>query len=795
MTAAAVALSLVAAGSVFTATGAAAATRVTDSFNRTVATGWGTSTSGAAWTTSSSRVTSVRDGAAAVLQAPGTATVQSIRSLAATDSILSATVWPEKATTTGNGSTISLALRSDGKYSYQARVGFGRSGVNLWISRFDGSSGREVVLRSLKPIKELPAGAHVRAEFSLTGTSPVKIRARIWTDGAAKPEWQASFDDASAQRIARVGYPAISTYLSSSSRSNTVRIDDVDISDAASPTPTPTPPPTPPVANGSVGSAPVGSTSYPVPARAIFVAPRGTQTGSGTANDPYGSAAYAVSRAPSGSTIVLRGGTYREYVYVGFNKALTIQAYPGEAVWFDGSSPVTGWARSGNTWVKTGWTHRFDHSVSFTAGRDDTSRFVDDTNPLAGYPDQVWIDDQALRQVGSASAVTAGTFFVDEGGRRLVIGSDPNGRRVEASTLARAFKVQGKHTTLRGFGVERYATTVSMMGAVTAEVDDISLENMVVRDNATIGVYAWNDVKNFRRLTVTGNGLMGLGVNKAADVSLTDSVIARNNAQRFKPAPAAGGVKITEADGVRVDGNIVSDNIGSGVWFDVNSRDIRVTGNTVSDNTTTGVQIELSENAIIADNHLSRNVLGAKIMNSGEVDIWNNTIDAATRALSFAQDERRQPVSGLKSIIPWLLDDVTVRNNVISYGTDSSTCPILAQDSERRLVGAGVGVAMDSNVYFRRDSSTPANLACWANGANGTKSVKTLSELTAFTGNDGNSALWTGTPILSSSLTVRSDVLASPRASLSGLPSDVAASIGVAAGTKRPGAFSPALGR
>ena len=791
--AAAVAFALITTGSV---SAAAAATRVTDTFTRTVAAGWGSSTSGHPWTTSSPGATSVSGGTAAIAQTPGAATVQSLRTVSTTDSTISATVSAVKRTTAGNGSTISLALRSDGKFSYQARVGLGRTGVTLWLSRFDGSSGREVVLRALKPIKSLPAGARVRAEFSVAGTSPVQVRARIWTEGSTTPAWQAVFDDTSSKRITRAGYPAIASYLSASSAANTVRLDDVAVADAAAPTPTPTPtpPPTPPTNTGSsVGSAPVGTTTYAVPARAIFVAPKGTPTGSGTLGDPYGSAAHAVSKAASGSTIVLRGGTYREYVYVGFKKALTIQAYPGEAVWFDGSSPVTGWAKSGDTWVKTGWTHRFDHSVSFTAGRDDTRRFVDEANPLAGYPDQVWVNEKALRQVGSASAVTTGTFYVDEGGKRLVIGTDPTGRNVEASTLARAFKIQGAHTTLRGFGIERYATTLSMMGAVTAEVDDITLENMVVRDNATIGVYAWNDVKNFRRVTLSGNGLMGLGVNNASGVTLTDSIVTGNNAQRFKPAPASGGVKITNAKGARVEGNVVADNIGSGVWFDVNSRDIRVTGNTISGHSTTGIQIELSEKAIIADNHLSRNVLGAKIINSGDVEIWNNTIDAATRALSFAQDERRQADAGLTSIIPWVLDDIRVRNNVLSYGVDSSSCPILAQDSERRLGGAGLGVSMDSNVYYRRDSSTPDNLACWANGASGTKSVKTLAELTAFTGNDRSSALWTGDPILTSSLALRRDVLDAPRAALAALPSDVAASIGVAAGAKRPGAFTAAL--
>lgn len=799
----AVAFLLLATGSP-AAAGAATPLRVSDSFSRTVAAGWGD-----AWAASSPRSTSVRNGSAVVAHSPGKATVQTIREVSVKDAVLSATIWPEKATTKGNGSTTSLTLRSDGRYSYQARVRFGATGVTLWVSRYDGGTGKEVVLRTMKTVKNLPAKTRIRADFAVSGSSPVNLRARMWVAGAKKPDWQITVDDTDRKRITRAGRAAIASYLSASSPATTVRVDDVALTDAMPPqapakptTPTkptkPTAPaappqPTAPSTGSSVGSAPVGTARYAVPAGAVFVEPKGTQTGSGTKSDPYGSAAYAVLKAPSGSTLVLRGGTYREYVSVGFRKALTIQAYPGEAVWFDGSSPVTGWERSGNTWVKSGWTHTFDHRVSFVAGRDDTRRFVDAANPLAGYPDQVWVDDMPLRQVGSASAVTAGTFFVDERGKRLVIGSNPAGKDVEASTIARAFKLQGKHTTLRGFGIQRYATTVSMMGTVTAEVNDITLENMVIRDNATIGVYGWNDDKNFRRVTLTGNGLMGLGVNGAARVTVAESIIADNNSQQFAPAPASGGMKITNADGARIERNVVADNQSAGVWFDVNSRDIRVTGNRVTGNATTGIQIELSEKAIIADNHLSGNHTGVNIINSGDVEIWNNTIVSSWRAAGFSQDARRQAAPDLASTVPWVLDDVTFRNNVVSIATDSSGCPILAQDEERKLRGAAVGVSMDNNVYHRPASGGPANFACWANGSAGTEGLADLAEFRAFTGNDARSALWVGSPIVSPSLTVRSEVLSAPRATLAALPAGVARAVGVGAGTKHPGALSAPL--
>src|SRR4051794_23008756 len=78
------------------------------------------------------------------------------------------------------------------------------------------------------------------------------------------------------------------------------------------------------------GSVAVGTTSYAVPAGAVYAVPNNAPGGSGTASSPYQSAQTAVEKAPSGSTVVLRRGTYREYLRIPAGKRLTVQSYPGE---------------------------------------------------------------------------------------------------------------------------------------------------------------------------------------------------------------------------------------------------------------------------------------------------------------------------------------------------------------------------------------------------------------------------------------------------------------------------------
>lgn len=536
------------------------------------------------------------------------------------------------------------------------------------------------------------------------------------------------------------------------------------------------------------GSVPVGEASYDVPSDAVHVVPEGsTSSGDGSDSSPISGAQRAIDSSPSGSTLVLHEGTYTESLAVPFSKTLTIQAAPGEAVWLDGARNVDGWSRSGDVWTAP-WSAFFDSRVSFSVDQDETSWWVNPAHPMAGHPDQVWVDGAPLTQVGSPDLVTPGTFYADQAGQRLVIGDDPTGRVVEASALAKALKIQGEGTTVRGLGVKRYGTTTALLGAVSAEVDGITLENMVIRDNATVGLFIWNDDKTINNLTVTGNGLLGIGVNASENLSVTNSLVTANNAARFNHKPVAGGMKISRGTNVTVANSIFSANIDStGLWFDVSSSKLRVSNNVLADNGREGLEVELSNSAIVAGNHISRNGNnGLFVFDSGDVDIWNNTFTGNLKTITYMQDERRQPVEGLTSSIPWVTSDIVVRNNVMAYGT--GPCPVLTQDLTGRWSGQDFGVAQDANLYHRSSSASPANFACWADGAKGTRGFRDIESFRAHTGGDARSVLLEGGEIIdpaTGALTVPNPVSTYP------LPVAIAESIGVEAQTPTVGAVLP----
>ena len=543
----------------------------------------------------------------------------------------------------------------------------------------------------------------------------------------------------------------------------------------------------PPATNSAAGSLPIGTARYGVPSNAVYVTPGGANSGSGTLSAPYKSVQHAINKSPSGSTLVLRAGTYYESIFVPGGKKLTIQSYPGEAVWFDGSSRVTGFSKSGSTWAVSNWNYDFDSRVSFNSNLDESHRFVDPAYPMAGHPDQVWINGVAQRQVGSASQVSAGSFFVDKKARRLVLGSDPTGKSVDASTLTKAIKVQGQGTTLRGFGVRRYATTVNMMGALSVEVANNTLENLVVTQNASVGVYAWGANNKFNKLTVSENGLMGGGANGANGLVVNQSKFVNNNTEKFKQAPVSGGLKVTKSDGIVVSHNVFEGST-MGLWLDESVYDASVVGNVARNNTRTGILIELTEKAVVANNYIVGNDRGLTIYNAGSIEVWNNTFSGNERTLQFLQDSRRQTNSGLTNKIPWITRNVQLSNNVLSYGAGS--CPVLTQDMSAVKYGNDFGITFNANLYQRASASAPANLACWANGASGTRSFKTLALFKGHTGSDAGSAELTGSPALSKDLALTPAAAAAKGLSPRAIPATIAAKIGVTANTARTGALS-----
>jgi parallel beta-helix repeat protein len=628
----------------------------------------------------------------------------------------------------------------------------------------------------------------------------VTLRARVWQRGSSVPSWQVTGIDAGSQRITGAGALSLVGYTSTSSSGATLRFD--DISATSSTAVTAPPPPAP--AGASSGSAPVGGTSYPVPAGALFVAPTGSDAASGTSGSPLRSVARAITVARGGQTIVLRAGVYHEALTVPDGKTLTIQPYPSEAVWLDGSRVVAGWAQSGSVWRSDGWTTQFDSSPTFTRGAPDGTsanwQWVNPAYPMAAHPDQLWIGGKPQQQVSSLSKVTPGTFFADYPNKRLYVGTNPTGSTVRASDLQKALVIQAQGSVVRGLGIRNYAPSVPDLGAVSLQRPGVTLENVTVDSSATIGVSVQATDATLRNVTVTRSGLLGVHANYADRLVLDHARVDGNNAEHFNTTPVAGGVKITRSRTVSVLGGAYTANVGSGLWTDESTYDSRIVGNNLQRNTAFGFRAELSARVTVSNNLITGNGDdGVRIANTSGAKIWNNTIVGNKRSINMTQDSRlasdpnvpghdpRQPFPD--PTMTWLIGTASVGNNVLALQSPSANAMFAVEDFTHKRSASNMGISVNGNVYNRSGTAVPTWVVVWARAGTDPAVYKSVAPFVLAAGQERTALSVDGSAAVNSDFSLATAVASKTDATAQPLPADVASLVGQLSGTKHLGAW------
>lgn len=516
-----------------------------------------------------------------------------------------------------------------------------------------------------------------------------------------------------------------------------------------------------PTANA--GSLPVGDASYAVPSGALYVATTGNDTsGTGTSSAPYRTLSKAVTSAIAGDTIVVRAGTYHEgnsnyATAIGiavYKNNLTIQNYPGEAVWFDGSSVQTGWTQSGSQWYIT-WTKQFDHSPTATSGADDGTaagwKWINDNYPCAPFPEQVFVDGTPLTQVGSLAECTAGTFFVDGTTNsskiftptQLYIGTDPSGKTVNVSDLHNFLNLAGTYTglTVRGIGIRRYANALPQYAVLRFDGNNNNagavLENVVIEDCSGIS-FTSNQCHNntISHVTVRRAGYRAMGGYRSDNLVFDNVLIEYTNTENFNSSPDTGCIKVTQSQHVTLRNSILRDSRCKGMWFDMSVYDMQVYNNDFLRLKDTCAFFEISGTGICANNlFVDCPAEAIKVNNTDNMEVWNNTIvncgslaqrltpdtsnlgNGDRRPLAVYQEYRRPANTsyGLDGRYPlgnsmyttymtWQINDITIHNNIVA-DTPSNAYAIFCIDDQQIQSGgtnqllASYGAVMNGNVF------------------------------------------------------------------------------------------------
>ena len=384
---------------------------------------------------------------------------------------------------------------------------------------------------------------------------------------------------------------------------------------------------------------------------------------------PITTIGQAVNQTPHGGTIVVRAGTYHEQVQV-YEKRLTIQAWPDEAVWLDGSTRITSWTPAGAFW-RTAWRSPFPVTTS-------SNGIVSSSNPAAGHLELVFRDGVPQRQVLTFADLGAGEFYVDRPAGQLYIGSSPF--NVDVTDLAWALYFNRAHDSqLLDIGVRRYATPPANMAAVRAYGDRIVLDRIDVQDTALSAVSIIGNQVTLRDSTIVDAGMIGVHGNNADNVRIERNVVTNANRFGFNAGHSAAGMKLTRSRHVLIDQNTVTNAAGPGIWVDQDAYDTTVVRNTVVGSHDEGVEIELAGHTTVADNHITDSGdMGVKLLDSNDIHVRDNLLERNRTHIetfdgyrdaddtSSADHDFRFPVP--QPGITWNTHDIAIRNNVMVDG-------------------------------------------------------------------------------------------------------------------------------
>ena len=479
--------------------------------------------------------------------------------------------------------------------------------------------------------------------------------------------------------------------------------------------------PTSVVTAGDVGAAPIGSADYGLPSGALYVSPSGSDNNSGTRQWPVRTLEQAVRNVKAGQTIVLRGGVYNAQAKF-FVDRVTIQNYPGEEVWLDGSLPVTGFTRNSAGDYQARWTYEFNAAVSFTgeAGSGHWA-FVSEHNKMAAWPDQVFIDGRQLWQVEKNPG--RGEFARDYVNDLVILGEDPAGREVRASSKEQALFIGGADVTLQGIGIRRYASGLRSLGTVYVMAGGLTVRDVVLEDSAStalnIAQLGRGSAAHVTDTTIVRAGMVGIAANGMDKGLIERTHIVDANWAGFNAAPNAAGMKISRTQDIMVRDNVVSGTGSSGIWFDESVAGFRALGNRVTGGTSWGIMAELSGHGVIANNWLVGNGNGLNLFDVNNVEVVNNMVDDVDNVVIIVhQDARRHAnprdpghdprfAAGTDPRVTWYVKDVTVRNNVFGSTSPEPWFALQVRDTSRERTASQMGVTFQGNAFVPRTGTKP----------------------------------------------------------------------------------------
>ena len=412
-----------------------------------------------------------------------------------------------------------------------------------------------------------------------------------------------------------------------------------------------------------------------------------------------------IDTATSGQTIVLRAGVHRLQTLQP-KSGLIIVGEQGAIL--SGARLLTSFTWTGSYWTIGGQTQQ--GSVVGLGSVCSTSA------PLCAYPEDLFIDDRVLVPVARLSEVTTGKWYFDYANDRIYMADNPTGHKVEIGVTPIAFTGYAENVTLRGVTIEKFATPTAY-AAINGATVGWTIEDCEVRWNHFAGIRT-ADYTIARRNNVHHNGAFGfIGAGSGANVDGNE--IAYNNTLNYDAYWGAGGTKFVKTTNLVVQNNFVHHNNGPGLWTDIDNIYVRIERNRVEDNSLSGIFHEVSYQAVIRYNTVSRNgrsqpfpywVDGAGILVSAspDVEVYGNTLTDNFQGIAGLAQNRGTGAYG-----PLVLRNLYVHDNSIYQ-----QAPQRAGAGRTGVIDNDGTAAFSANNRFVRNSywlGTNVNYFMWMN--------------------------------------------------------------------------------
>jgi parallel beta-helix repeat protein len=428
-------------------------------------------------------------------------------------------------------------------------------------------------------------------------------------------------------------------------------------------------------ANAQPSGGPYGpiNQKYELPrvaGKIFYVAPDGKAESQGDQFAQPTTIESAVANVKTGDAIILRGGTYRTGD-LEFNQGITIQPYADEQPVFKGTLEAKEWkAISGGLW-KTSWNHFFASSPDDWWTRD---RFGMETPLHIFNNDMVFVDGKILKSAGWEGEVDENSFYIDYKNGFVYIGIDPTDHLVEITAhnygIHRVTKdVHGKSNdhkgvVIRGITLTQYAyCAFDIDGYEPQGLADPStfgkdvvgsvIEHCTFSFCGRVGAYLRGDNLILRNCYVHNTTTEGVYLLSSSDCLLEKNKFSQNNIENINGYYPAAVKIFNQTYRTTCRDNLIYDlPISHGIWYDVGNVDGRFLNNWIegvgnnkgagSNNQLwpgySGFFFEISKGAICAGNVFVNCDHGIVILNSSNVQVYQNTLVNSTAC--FGRDKR-----------------------------------------------------------------------------------------------------------------------------------------------------------